>query len=429
MKSKKKVVWLIIILLCSISISACRKKAENSEGTLVKSVEEIGSEENVKNPEEEIAGQLEKGYDLPIDDGEREEAKADCKRVMEIIADIYEKADKGTSSNVVISHKTISQMQDAVKETKAPVTSTTVYSNMDNYEEVEDFLKACMDGLRGSIIIYEIHTDGGIGRYKYTFDGTDMYVLDTRVIRGEENEPGIVYASYNRIKEWEYTEKGWFCYELCVPELPEVAEIVDGSCLIRVKPMKKEYREISKKCVLNLGYQGNNLLCSNWDTEHLEDLDYNGLYEYLYKMRYQRRFPSEEYPNGVPKEEFESVIMEYIPITSKQIQKHAVFDKDTQTYPWVRLGCFTYTPNFFGTSIPEVTAIKENEDGTVTLTVDAVCEMMLCDEAVITHELTIQFSEDGSFQYLRNKVVEDGLENVPAYQYRLEDIMVLEDNF
>jgi uncharacterized protein DUF6070 len=136
-------------------------------------------------------------------------------------------------------------------------------------------------------------------------------------------------------------------------------------------------------------------------------------------MRYQRRFPSEEYPNGVPKEEFESVIMEYIPVTSEQIQKHAVFDKDTQTYPWVRLGCFTYTPNFFGTSIPEVTAIKENEDGTITLTVDAVCEMMLCDEAVITHELTIRFSEDGSFQYLRNKVVEDGLKNVPAYQYRL----------
>ncbi len=21
-----------------------------------------------------------------------------------------------------------------------------------------------------------------------------------------------------RIKEWKYTDKGWFCYELCVPE-------------------------------------------------------------------------------------------------------------------------------------------------------------------------------------------------------------------
>ena len=30
-------------------------------------------------------------------------------------------------------------------------------------------------------------------------------------------------------KEWKYTDKGWFCYELCVPEPPEVSEIVDGS--------------------------------------------------------------------------------------------------------------------------------------------------------------------------------------------------------
>lgn len=30
--------------------------------------------------------------------------------------------------------------------------------------------------------------------------------------------------------------------------------------------------ELSKN-VLPLGYQGNNLLCSNWDREHLEGLD------------------------------------------------------------------------------------------------------------------------------------------------------------
>lgn len=36
-------------------------------------------------------------------------------------------------------------------------------------------------------------------------------------------------------------------------------------------------------------------------------------------------------------------------------------------------------PTFFGTSLPEVTDIRRNEDGTVTLTVEAVCD------AVITH--------------------------------------------
>ncbi len=39
----------------------------------------------------------------------------------------------------------------------------------------------------------------------------------------------LPYISYTRLKEWKYTDKGWFCYELCVPEPPEVSEIMDGS--------------------------------------------------------------------------------------------------------------------------------------------------------------------------------------------------------
>ncbi len=290
---------------------------------------------------------------------------------------------------------------------------------MDNFESVDRFLKECVRGVSGSIVIYEIHSEGGIGRMMFIFDGTDMYVLSASAVWNDENEPEISYVSYTRIKEWKYTDKGWFCYELCVPEYPEVSEMVDGSCMIRVNPMTDENREISEKCVLGLAYQGNNILCSNWDTENMEDLDYNGLYEYLYAMKYQEKFEPENYPNGIPKEEFESLIMEYLPITGEKIQKYAVFDKKNQTYVWERLGCFNYAPTYFGTSVPEVTDVTENRDGTVTLTVDAVCNMILCDDAVITHELTVHFAEDGSFQYLGNKILDDGISNIPEYQYRI----------
>ena len=122
---------------------------------------------------------------------------------------------------------------------------------------------------------------------------------------------------------------------------------------------------------------------------------------------------------GLPKGEFERLIMEYLPVTAEEIQDYAAFDKEKQTYAWVRLGCFNYAPAYFGTSFPEVTDIRENEDGTVTLTVDAVCSMVLCDDAVITHELTVRFSEDGGFQYLGNKILNDGISNIPDYQYRI----------
>ncbi len=87
------------------------------------------------------------------------------------------------------------------------------------------------------------------------------------------------------------------------------------------------------------------------------------------------------------------------------------------------MDALNYAPNvlwnFF--ALPEVTDIKENQDGTVTLTVEAVCDMVICDDAVITHELTIRFAEDGSFQYLGNEILNDGIMQIPDYQYRIKN--------
>ena len=113
----------------------------------------------------------------------------------------------------------------------------------------------------------------------------------------------------------------------CVPEPPEVTEIMDGSCLIRIIPMPEKERELTKLCVQEIGYQGNNLLCSNWNLDSLDTLDYNGLYEYLYRMKYGECFPSEKYQEGIPKEEFESLIMDYLPVSAENLQQYAEFDE------------------------------------------------------------------------------------------------------
>ena len=89
-------------------------------------------------------------------------------------------------------------------------------------------------------------------------------------------------------------------------------------------------------------------------------------------------------------------------------------------YAWAPLGCGNYAPNFFGTSVPEVVEVRENPDGTVTLTVNAVCDMVICDDALITHDLTVKFKEDGSFQYLGNEIRKEDRNNVPEYQYRVK---------
>lgn len=368
--------------------------------------------EETKSAEEESAEQWEKGYGLPVEEQEEQEAENDCRAMMERIYDIY-------SPNVVLNDETILELQKKLMETEYPVTTLVTYSNMENYESVDSFLEDCTAGKSGSVVIYEIHDDGGIGRMKFIFDGTDMYVVSARSAWNDNGKPVMSYISYTRIKKWKYTDKGWFCYELCVPEYPEVMEVVDGSCLIRIKPMTEEQREMSERCVKGLGYQGNNILCSNWDADHMEELDFHGMYEYLYAMKYGNKFDSGNDGNGIPKDEFESLIMEYLPITVEQIREYAGFDEENQTYAWARLGCLNYAPTFFGTSLPEVTSIKENKDGTVTLTVEAVCDTVICNDAVITHELTVRFAEDGSFQYLGNEIMNDGIQDIPHYQYRI----------
>ena len=414
-----KSILLIMIFLIGCFVCACGKEDSNAGGSLGEDTEKGFSTEKTKSSEEEAVEQWRKGYGLPVDEHEEKRAVNDCRAMMDHIYDIYKEADKGTASNVVLSDEIVVELQKTLIETGYPVTTLVPYSNMVNYKSVDYFLKDCTAGKRGSVVIYKIYYDGGIGRMKFIFDGSEMYVVSARSVWFENGKSGMSYISYTRIKEWKYTEKGWFCYELCVPEPPEVTEIVDGSCMIRIKPMTEEHREMSEKCVRGLGYQGNNILCSNWDYKHMGELDLNGMYEYLYAMKYQEVLNSDDYPNGIPKKEFESLIMEYLPITTEQIQEYAAFDEENQTYLWAKLGCFNYAPTFFGTSLPEVVDIKENEDGTVTLVVDAVCDMVICDDALITHELTVRFAQEGSFQYLGNKILNDGMNRMPDYQYRI----------
>ncbi len=398
---------------CSQKTNDVKKTSSQHEKKL-KSVPNNNTKEDVISEED-----LEKGYDLPVSAQENEEATRDSMQIMSGLEHIYRNADKGDSLNVVLDNKSICKMIKKIKQQGYSVTVSEDYSNMENYKRFSSFLAKAQKKQKGSGVIYEVHSEGSIGREKFIYDGKEMFLLASNASWDDNGKPIITFVSYTRIKKWRYSRKGWFCYELCVPEYPEVTEMVDGSCLIRIKPMSDNKRKLSRKCVRGLAYQGNNILCSNWDQEHMQKIDYNGLYEYLYAMKYKKKFNGKKYPSGIPKDQFEQLIMEYLPVSREDIEKYASYNEKKKTYDWMRLGCFNYAPNFFGTSIPEVTKIKHNSNGTVTLTVDAVCEMVLCNEAVITHELTVKFNKDGSFRYLGNKILNGGIKKIPEYQYRI----------
>lgn len=410
---------LFVMTLCVFCCS-CSQKTNDVKKTSSQHEKKLKSVPNNNTKEDVISEEdLEKGYDLPVSAQENEEATRDSMQIMSGLEHIYRNADKGDSLNVVLDKKSICKMIKKIKQQGYSVTVSEDYSNMENYKRFSSFLAKAQKKQKGSGVIYEVHSEGSIGREKFIYDGKEMFLLASNASWDDNGKPIITFVSYTRIKKWRYSRKGWFCYELCVPEYPEVTEMVDGSCLIRIKPMSDNKRKLSRKCVRGLAYQGNNILCSNWDQEHMQKIDYNGLYEYLYAMKYKKKFNGKKYPSGIPKDQFEQLIMEYLPVSREDIEKYASYNEKKKTYDWMRLGCFNYAPNFFGTSIPEVTKIKHNSNGTVTLIVDAVCEMVLCNEAVITHELTVKFNKDGSFRYLGNKILNGGIKKIPEYQYRI----------
>ena len=403
---------ILLVLCIGMILTSCESKISLNST-------DVKNEKNQKNTTMENP---DKGYNLPIDEDKKKEAVNDCEEIMGIVRDIYSEYNGIQEADQNTAEQMMNRMKEIIKQNGNPVIGSDHYSVMDNYQKMEQFLKSAEQEEKGSVILYEADTDGGITRKEYSYDGKEMSVMSAKMIWSEDTEPVLTYISLSKIKEWAYTENGNFCYELCVPEPPEVTEIVDGSCIIRVKPLSEECREYSKKYVSTFGYQGNNLLYSNWNAEDMQGLDYNGLYEYFYQMKYGEKFTAEKEVVGIPAEEFENVIMTYLPVTKEELKEWAVYDEQSNMFIWERLGCGNYSPTHFGLSLPEVTEVRNNEDGTIVLTIHAVCDSVVCNDVVITHELTMKIQDDGTIQYVGNRILDNGIDNIPRYQYRLGNL-------
>lgn len=187
-----------------------------------------------KNNSTEQKTIYEKGYDLPVDKQEDKTAKEELHDMMQSVWTIYDKSEKGNTSNVVLPSKTVQKILDKIESCSVPAFFSGREEHMRNADKFDTFLKKAQKGEKGSIIVYEVHEDGGIGRNKYTFDGEDMYVLYVGSVWNDNEDVISIDTTYTRIKEWNYTKDGWFTGEYCVPEPPERSETVDGRFKILV---------------------------------------------------------------------------------------------------------------------------------------------------------------------------------------------------
>ncbi len=407
--------WLLVLSLLLIVPMICIGCRRNATGS------------------PEMAGEEDTEYgDFTFDNRTIEAARLDLIHIMGTYKDIYQGADKGESSNVVLEDKVIQDIQEKLAESGLTVYTSVPYQNMLGGDKMDQFLDQCKKKIPGSQTIYKVHYDGGLSREEYRFDGKEMQLFS--IISSWDAAPAPVISQMDEydLSEWYYSGKGYFGYQLDVPEPPEVSEIIDGSVLIRILPLDQKYISYSRKYLLPIGYAGNNLLSSDWDADHMENLDYNGLFDSFYRIEYGRQYSlSQEgkntsvsfqaestVANGVSKKDFERLMTRYLPVSRDQIREYAAYDSKSKTYPWEELYCMNYSPTSFGTSLPEVVDVRENSDWTLTLTIDAVCDHVLCDDHLITSELTVRINDKQEIRCLANHVI-SGKENIPEYQYRI----------
>ena len=220
-----------------------------------------------------------------------------------------------------------------------------------------------------------------------------------------------VTGSY-QAEYWNYTEDGylmfsgvWFSEELYVLTLSGAEE----HTALRVQPLDETYRELSRKYLLPIGFEQNNMFIVDWSEDDFGDLNFYDMYDLLYPKvngTYTPYVADDNLGVGavyrIPKDDFESVIMAYFNIDSETLQSKTIYYAEDETYEYKPRGFEEVEYPEYPYS--EVVGFTKNSDGTLTLTANVVFPYA-GDSKVFAHEVVVRPLENGGVQYVSNRII------------------------
>ena len=156
----------------------------------------------------------------------------------------------------------------------------------------------------------------------------------------------------------------------------------------RVLPLDETCREWNRKYILPIGYELNNMFLTDWSEEDFGDLDFYDALDLFYR---ENHMENGEFTAGNAKE------------TSEVLQSKTVYHPEEKVYEYKPRG--VEEAEYPEYPYPEVVGYVKNNDGTVTLKVQAVFPYKGLSK-LYTHEVTVRDMEDGSIQYVANRVTE-----------------------
>ena len=373
--------FIAISIMILLSVSGCSDTHLEDEQVVESEIAVQDQQQNVKDNEDEI---------------------------IEICSQLYKKASE---ENKIADLETVRIIVNQFGENGYPAVDSRNQIDMTEAEQVEWFCEMVDTQEEAEITIIEVSYLGGFVKYDLETKDGNVDVVRSYYKYENGNMKREVTGSY-QAEYWNYTEDGylmfsgvWFSEELYVLTLSGAEE----HTALRVQPLDETYRELSRKYLLPIGFEQNNMFIVDWSEDDFGDLNFYDMYDLLYPKvngTYTPYVADDNLGVGavyrIPKDDFESVIMAYFNIDSETLQSKTIYNAEDKTYEYKPRGFEEVEYPEYPYS--EVIGFTENGDGTLTLTANVVFPYV-GDSKVYAHEVVVRPLENGGVQYVSNRII------------------------
>ena len=373
--------FIAISIMMLLSVSGCSDTHLEDEQVVESEIAVQDQQQNVKDNEDEI---------------------------IEICSQLYKKASE---ENKIADLETVRIIVNQFGENGYPAVDSRNQIDMTEAEQVERFCEMVDTQEEAEITIIEVSYLGGFVKYDLETKDGNVDVVRSYYKYENGNMKREVTGSY-QAEYWNYTEDGylmfsgvWFSEELYVLTLSGAEE----HTALRVQPLDETYRELSRKYLLPIGFEQNNMFIVDWSEDDFGDLNFYDMYDLLYPKvngTYTPYVADDNLGVGavyrIPKDDFESVIMAYFNIDSETLQSKTIYYAEDETYDYKPRGFEEVEYPEYPYS--EVVGFTENSDGTLTLTANVVFPYA-DNSKVFAHEVVVRPLENGGVQYVSNRII------------------------
>ena len=263
-------------------------------------------------------------------------------------------------------------------------------TNMYNYQLFQSFYRKYTDGGgRDYICVYRVNRDASVTEMTFVYDDSRIQMI-FNTAKFENHDWKFIATGIRDLKDMKLTQKGYFIYTY--------SNIIAHGGLkeyFRVSPLTDECRELTRKYVYGLSYVNYNMLVIDWDESNASDILVPCMFDDIYRLYTGENLK----PDGgwIDADKYESVMLSMFPVTVTELRDKCDYNPEKDSYRYHVILGKQYPP--FG----EVVDYSYNDDGTVSLIVDAVWADKGSDIAFrIT--LTVKPEEDGTFKYMSNHI-------------------------